>query len=282
MLHKHGILSNIWLINASHASNYLPLITSYLKGELKEKENNQHDYLRFAEKNLSGYHVSEFGNATPPEEAHEDSIAIIDFTNAITKYDSCCDAGMLTKSDLLQRCFDNDNIKGIIFNIDSGGGEGAAMRHISETIAQRNKPIISYVSDFACSAAYGIASCTDLIVANSELATVGSIGTYVSVADYTEYFKKMGINLIEVYASDSTEKNMEVREAVKGNTKPLLELANRYNEHFLSMIEENRKEHLKADRSKWGTGKTFFASDALEIGLIDKIDSFSNILNYFV
>ena len=48
------------------------------------------------------------------------------------------------------------------------------------------------------------------------------------------------------------------------------------------MVEENRGDKLKVGREEWGTGKLFYADQALEMGLVDSIDSFHNILNYFV
>ena len=189
---------------------------------------------------------------------------------------------MITKSRILQRCYSNDNIKGIVLNIDSGGGSGLGMRLLTETISKRNKPIVAFVSDMAASAAYGIASGADIIVANSDYARVGSIGTYMNIVSYVEKFKKEGINIIEVYASASKDKNKDYYDALKGDTKAVQKTADTYNEMFLSMIETNRKDKLTKDRSVWGTGKMYFAPEALELGLIDNIDSFSNILNYFV
>ncbi len=288
MLHKHGILSNIWLMDASRAAAYLPMVISWLKGSpLQVNANDTADHcrndLQLAVKSLSGFEISEYGYEVSPEDAPEDSIAIININGAITKYDQDCGpSGMITKSNILNRCFANDKIKGIVLNIDSGGGSGDAMRHFVAEVGIRNKPVLAFVSDFAASAAYGIASSCDAIVANYDLAEVGSIGTYISLVDYSEKLKKEGINLIEVYASDSKDKNNEVKEALKGNLEPLRQRADHFNEKFLSMVESNRGEKLKAGRDVWGTGKLFYADQALEMGLIDSIDSFHNILNYFV
>ena len=129
------------------------------------------------------------------------------------------------KSNILERCYANKNIKGVVLKIDSGGGSGDAMRLMADTISDRNKPVVAFIDDNACSAAYGIASGCDIVVANSNTAYVGSIGTYISIADYTEYLKKEGISIIEVYATASKDKNIEVREALKGNVAPVRKLA---------------------------------------------------------
>lgn len=283
MLHKHGILSNVWLMEEQYASNYLPIVISYLKGNTQPVESKKDDFFRLALSNSSSYEISEYGYDVAPEDAPKDSIAIIDINGVIEKHDqNCGPAGMITKSRILERCYNINNIKGIVLNIESGGGSGLGMRLLTETISKRNKPIVAFVSDMAASAAYGIASGADIIVANSDYARVGSIGTYMTIVSYAEKFKKEGIDIIEVYASASKDKNKDYYDALKGDTKAIKKVADTYNEMFLSMVETNRKDKLTKDRSVWGTGKMYFAPEALELGLIDNIDSFSNILNYFV
>lgn len=286
MLYKHGILNKIWMIDPAFADNYLPLVAAYIqhgpqKNTIDQSERNREFSL--AINNAMGYTISEYGDWKSPEDAPEDSIAIIHITETITKHDQDCGpSGMATKSDILRRCFANDNIKGVVISMDSGGGEGMAMRLMAETISTKNKPVIGFIDDYACSAAYGILAACDLIVANSSQARIGSIGTYITIADYTKYFEKQGINLIDIYASASTDKNSEYKEAIKGNTKPVQAIADKFNDFFLSHVEGSRSGALTADKSVWGTGRVFFADEAKKIGLIDEIDTFSNILNSFV
>ena len=63
--------------------------------------------------------------------------------------------------------------------------------------------------------------------------------------------------------------------------QPLLDVCNTYNEDFISRIANFRGDSINQDQSTWGTGKMFFAPEALELGLIDAVDSFENVLNYF-
>lgn len=274
MLHKHNIFNGIWMIEDSYAANYLPHLIAYLKGEQQtpvEKVSPLTIHTQSSSLSGSGDNSDDTG-----------SIAVISISGPITKHSQFCGpAGMQEVSELLEACFDSDDITGIVLKVESGGGDGMAMRLLNETIAKKNKPIVGFVEDFACSAAYGILSGCDYIVVNSDMARVGSIGTYLSIADYSKQLEKQGIDLKTIYATASKDKNGEVREAMKGNTKPLEDLANIFNEHFLSTIEKNREDKLTETREVWGTGKVYFAEDAIKLGLIDKIDTFTNTLNYF-
>ena len=274
MLHLHKIINGVWLIEQSFATNYLPYVTDYLSNPTKALPK------RVSEKFLSIYngfdsraHISALKNAPV------NSIAVINVSGAITKYDQYSgNDGMRSKAEVLRHCYANDNIAGVVLKIDSGGGEATAMQTMCEAISERTKSVVAFIDDFACSAAYGIASACDHIVANCKTAQVGSIGTYLTIADYAKYYKKKGIKLTEIYATQSTDKNKDYYEALKGNLEPLRKICDTFNESFLASIEKNREGKLSAGRDVWGTGKVWFAEDALKLGLIDEINSFQNVI----
>jgi signal peptide peptidase SppA len=274
MLYLHNIINGVWLIDPDYANNYLPLVAAFMRGERFDSS------VRETESFVSVYHNE---TVCSDGEIPLNSVAVINISGAITKYDQDCGpSGMISKSNVLRKFFLNDNVKGVILKIDSGGGEGNAMRVMQDAIIDRNKPVIAFIDDLACSAAYGIASGCDVIVANSSTARVGSIGTYITVSDYTKYWEQQGIRLIDVYASQSKDKNSAYYEALKGNLEPIRAIADRYNSDFIETVKLNRSEKLAEDINSWSTGKVFFADEALKIGLIDSIDSFKNTLNYFV
>jgi signal peptide peptidase SppA len=291
MLYKHNILGGIWMIDNEYVANYLPLVTNYLKGEsvpvqLSSQSGSAHEELSdrnslylITPKN-GAYKISEYGERVKPENAPENSIAVIEINGVITKYDQeCGPAGMATKANLLKRCYQNSNITSIVLKIDSGGGEGYGMMLLNETISEKNKPVYAFVDDFAASAAYGIASACDKIFCNSAMAMVGSIGTYSTIVDFKGYYEKHGIKLHEIYASASSEKNKDFIEALNGNYEPLRARINQFNDHFLSLVSKGRGELLKSDSKVWGTGKVFKANEAMKIGLIDEISSFDNMIS---
>lgn len=47
----------------------------------------------------------------------------------------------------------------------------------------------------------------------------------MTIVDTSEYYAKMGIKLIDIYASKSTDKNQEFHKALQGDTEPLKKYA---------------------------------------------------------
>ena len=285
MLFKHKILNGIWLMERQSAESYLPVVISYIQGNNRIAERSEVPYLsaRTGAEEITYSRemgsIDEFISSTP-----EGSLLVIDISGAITKHNQACGpAGMATCASMLESAYRADNIRGIALKIDSGGGEGSAMRIMQDAIGRRNKPVMAFIDDFAASAAYGIAAACDVVTANNELAQIGSIGVYLSIADYSAKLEREGIKLIEIYAPQSKDKNADVRGAIAGDKEAIASLektAGIFCESFINSVEKSRTEKLQKGRDVWGTGKVFFAGEALELGLIDSIDTFENFLDY--
>ncbi len=283
------ISRGIWMIQPEASKTYFPMVHNLLnnsfvkdvQGDLIPQIKNEVSQCRLVtldkQTNLSQTEqLLDF-----PESIQEDSIFVLDLIGPITKYDQFCGpAGTKQKASWLHQADSNPNIVAHIIYIDSPGGEGYAARSMAEQIKSLQKPVVAFVDCMAASAAYLIASACSLIVVSHDMDRVGSIGTYITVADYSAYFSSQGIRIFDVYAQASSDKNKDYLEAIEGNTQRIQKLVDTFNDYFLSAISENRADSLKSD--DWKTGDMFFGKQALEIGLIDHIASFdqltSNIL----
>jgi signal peptide peptidase SppA len=290
------IINGVWAIEKSYADAYIPLLTNILEGKVQtseifkssseeefEYENRNRQNIRYLSEIDGVYTISEYGDAKPPEKAPKNSIAILNIIDVVSKYDQDCGpSGTVRKGNLLQRADSNPNIKGIILNIDSPGGEGYAAMEFSRIVRSVQKPVIAFIDDLSASAAYWISSSTDWIVANSVAARIGSIGTYVTLADYEEFYNQKGIRLVEIYADKSSDKNKAYYDAIrKGDFSLVKQDVNKFNDIFLESVSEARKEKLNPDQKIWGTGKIFDATEALSIGLIDEISTWEDTLISF-
>lgn len=228
---------------------------------------------------LNKYEIFDLSSKTPSKYDIEEKngVSILRIRDTLIK-NSGWSIGMDYYATALKELYNNKDCKAIILIIESGGGQAAAMRFLAEVISLKNKPVIALCDDCACSAAYGIASCCDLVFASSPLCEVGSIGTLVYLFDMDPYYKSLGINIQEIYATLSVDKNLDVREALEGKHEKLRAKIDVWNNYFLNLVAENRGGKLK-EKEIWGTGKTFFAPEAIEVGLIDGIASLDEIIN---
>ena len=282
------VFSGIYAITKPAADAYLPAVTALINGNFNDDQQQYSaerlkNKVRYIHQNAGVYQISEYGVYAAPEDAPDGSVAVVNINDVIMKHDMFCGpSGTKTKMDILQRIDKTKNIQGAILVIDSPGGEGYAAKNLASYIRDEfQKPIISFVDDFAASAAYYIAAATDQIIANSTMAQVGSIGTYITLADYTDFWKAQGINVKNIYATKSTDKNKPYKDAIEGDTKLLKEDIDRFNQDFLDTMASYREDKL-GEESIWGTGKLFYAEDAYKNGLIDAIATWEDTVQSFV
>ena len=117
-----------------------------------------------------------------------DGIAVIPVTGPIMRYANLFTriSGATSTQELatdLQAALDNPQVKGIILNIDSPGGEANGINELSDMVhaARGKKPIKAYGGGTVASASYWIGSSADELVID-DTALLGSIGVVVEVA----------------------------------------------------------------------------------------------------
>jgi len=207
------------------------------------------------------------------------AIAMVNITGPVTKYGDICAYGSVDHVATITRLNNAPNIKGIILNIDSPGGEAAGTAMLADAIkaASINKPVIAMIDDgIAASAAMWVASAAQEIYTTQKTDMVGSIGVYTTIADWYGYMAEQGLNVRDIYAPQSTDKNLDYKEALKGNDAPIKEELQVLAQEFIDTVAKNRSGKIKGD--SWSTGKMFYSKDAIKIGLIDGQKSFDQVV----
>ena len=117
-----------------------------------------------------------------------DGIAVIPVTGPIMRYANLFTriSGATSTQELatdLQAALDNPQVKGILLNMDSPGGEANGINELGDMIyaARGKKPIKAYAGGSLASGAYWLASAADEVVID-DTALVGSIGVVLEVA----------------------------------------------------------------------------------------------------
>jgi signal peptide peptidase SppA len=206
-------------------------------------------------------------------------IATISIEGTIVKK-AACEYGSMDYAQWIDNYAANPNIAGIVLKIDSGGGMVDGLDTLVKSIAKAREsiPVFAFIEDgMCCSAAYYIAAACEQIHSSKATNIVGSIGVMMTFADMRSHYEKLGIKLHEVYANQSAEKNDVFKKALQGDYKPLQkEILDVYADNFINHVKAHRNIDTSANNPF--KGKTYMASTAKDMGMIDAISSFEEVL----
>ena len=210
-------------------------------------------------------HVS-FKNVLASETA-PGSIALLNLKGVIRSESMLSTRGIDSFLTDLHFVYTNPNIKGVIVNVLSGGGESAASFKLRNAIKEKNKPVIALV-DFAASGAYLAITGADEILGSSNASQFGSIGAYLSLN--LKELKAYAEEYVHIYADQSGDKNAPLRQAALGDFTGIKTMVNRIATDFRNAVLEDRT--LKGQETvieKTLSGGLFNAVEAKRRGLSD-------------
>ena len=198
------------------------------------------------------------------------SVAIVPLHGTKTKYDTCESYGTTFIANKLREMADDENVIGIVLDIDSPGGSCSAIPPMLEAISYakaHRKPVYVH-ADCCASAAYWVASQCDAIYMDNDLSEVGSIGAMAVFIDSTAANPTTGEKTIVIYAEESPDKNFAYREALSGRyeaakaeLKPLVD-------QFRDAVVAGRPT-IHKDQDGVLSGKMFLTADALRLNMAD-------------
>ena len=206
-----------------------------------------------------------------------DGVAVIKVSGPLFRYANLMTRICGTTSyELLAQDFNkavqNPNIKGILLDIDSPGGEVNGCSELSDMIyqARGTKPIIAYASGSCCSGAYWIASACDKILA-ADTAILGSIGV-VSIFEKDDEDKT-----IEIVSSQSPNKRPDIN-TEEGKAK-IQARVDELAEVFIAKVARNRGITAVDVVKNFGAGDVSVGQHAVRNGLADGLSSFEDIIS---
>ena len=175
----------------------------------------------------------------------------------------------------------NDNIKGIILNINSEGGDVVESEKLYTFFRKisNNKPIVSIINSIGASGGYMVAMASDYIIAYNT-SSVGSIGVLVQTYEITELAKKLGITLTN-YKSSPLKAAPNPLEKINPDVDMVIsQQINDVYDYFLNIFVERRKIKI-TEAQEIANGQIYTGRQALEYGLIDKIGNEDDVIDYF-
>jgi signal peptide peptidase SppA len=203
----------------------------------------------------------------------ENGVATIDVRGLLvpetsSDYRSWGVTGYANLADYIQQANDDYTVERIVLDIDSGGGYVAGLDGITETIYQSAKPIKSFVSGDAYSAAYWLAASTIKVTASKQ-SGIGSIGVYVVHTEESGWLERYG-EKVSLFRSGKW----------KAAFNSFMPLTDDEKQRLQEGVDESASiffNHVAAERNvdaktvKGWEGDVFTAAKAKELGLIDEI-----------
>jgi protease-4 len=270
------IIRGQWLMQPQYLAGMGHIIAKMLAGEEVTFNATQTNLIKLYDGNANliqgEYLTNGWGQIVKTEfEVPQGSYAMINMMGPVIKYGDMCTYGADEITDALNKVNSMANIKGIIMNIDGPGGAVSAIGPFLQFAKNKRKPVVGLV-DMAASLHYwtAVALCDHIMVDNNVSSMVGSVGVVVSFADTKPYYEEKGIKFHEIYPPESKDKNLSFRLALEGKYDKLID------EH-LSPIAQKFQAAVRAGRPNLKerdgvlSGRTFFADEALDNGMIDSI-----------
>ena len=173
--------------------------------------------------------------------------------------------------DQIEKLRKDDDIKAVVFRINSGGGSAYASEQIWKAITElkEEKPVVVSMGDLAASGGYYIACNADKIVAQPTTLT-GSIGIFGAFPNMEGTSKKIGIYTDEVKTNEFSDFGNFTRPFRANESERLQAMVERGYDLFLTRCAEGRG-MPKDTLALYAEGRVWTGNQALEIGLVDEL-----------
>ncbi len=215
-----------------------------------------------------------------------DGVAIVTAEGPLFKHANMMTAYCGASSyDVLMRDFaaalDDGNVRAILVNVDSPGGEVSGCAEFAEAIfaARGRKPIVAYAGDQACSAAYWIASACDSIVVGTS-GGVGSIGVRCTVPDTSARDARSGVTRYEFVSSQSPYKASDP--ATEDGKARIQSRVDTLAQIFVETVARNRDVPVARVMDGFGRGDVKFGAAAVAAGMADVLGTFESTLSALI
>lgn len=164
----------------------------------------------------------------------------------------------------------HQDVKAVFLYFDSPGGQSSGTEELARDVAKlaAEKPVLAFVSDCCCSAAYWVASQAPLILAEPGSGAIGSIGTYLVVKDTSVKESLAGVETLVFATGPIKGAGIGGSKVTDAQREYFQAVADRCQARFAEAVQSGRG--LDSDAySKVSDGRTWNAAEAESLGLID-------------
>ena len=172
----------------------------------------------------------------------------------------------------LQQAREDDDVKAVVLEIDSPGGEVTASDVIYNAVVKTRakKPVVVYMGSLAASGGYYVSCGGKFLMANDTTIT-GSIGVIVQTFNYEQLFNKIGLASVVFKSGEFKDMLNGARPITPAERELVQSFVMKTYDKFLGIVAKER--NLPADvlRNTVADGRILSGRDALESKLLDAL-----------
>jgi protease-4 len=170
----------------------------------------------------------------------------------------------------LQQARDDENVRAVVLEVDSPGGEVTAADVIYNAVVKTRskKPVVVYMDSLAASGGYYI-SCGGKYLMANETTITGSIGVIIQTLNYEQLFNKIGLASVVFKSGKFKDMLNGARPITPEEREYIQSFVMKTYDKFLGVVARER--NLPADnlRNTVADGRILSGKDALDDKLID-------------
>lgn len=230
-------------------------------------------------------YLTRYGKRAGSPYAEGETVALIYGVGAVTRGKSGFNPlfgqnmGADTVAQAFRDAIADDDVKAILFRVDSPGGSYVASDTIwRETVRAREagKPVIVSMGNVAGSGGYFVAMAADEIVAHPSTIT-GSIGVLGGKILDRGLWNKLGITFDEIHTSESSTMFSSLHDYTDPQWARFQDWLDRVYEDFTTKVADGR-DLPKEKVLEIAKGRIWSGEDALELALVDHLGGFPKAL----
>ena len=267
-------------LNADMLARARPFFQAAFNKPLALAESQKEYFVNLLADSL-GYHYEEEEKETPESVQMYGDIAVIPFSGSVVsnapswmeRYYGLVNPQRFAAD--LRETVDNESVREIILYVNSYGGtvDGTREAYKAVEYAVKSKKLKYTHADNACSAGYWVPSPSPNISA-PPTACISSIGVIAGLTDMSKYYESMGISFEWVRSGKSKalgQRGEEVTDEVIADTQDTVDA-------LFDVLWGDITKYRDLP-SSLKSGVDYIGTQAINHNLIDKIDSFQNLLN---
>lgn len=200
---------------------------------------------------------------------------IFRYANMITEFSGATALSTLARDFMTAR--ESAQAASILLAIDSPGGEANGIAEFAQMVrdAAAVKPVTAYVGGIGASAAYWIAAAAGTVV-TAPTALLGSIGVVTTLRDTRARDEKAGIRSYDIVSSQSPKKRLDP--STDDGRSDLQAIVDRLAAEFVGTVATYRGATPETVLAEFGRGGVLIGSDAVAVGMADRVGSFESTL----